>query len=177
MRRMFRECRETRDVERRWSERLEAASEFTQSEEFKLSEGMSPEERAKYERMAREHLGIPQDAEVDWMQSGKIAKEMLEIKRKEKLGKRPSLFGIGKKSAEEIEAVLRERQPEMPKLREVEKDLSNTGMLKAETKAHAQQQSQSYDEKYQAAMQAAQELANSGYYTLEDAIRIVMANL
>ena len=33
------------------------------------------------------------------------------------------------------------------------------------------------EKQYQAAMQAAQELANSGYYTLEQAIQIVMANL
>ncbi len=175
MRRMFRECRETRDVERRWSERLEAASKFTQSEEFKLSEGMSPEERAKYERMAREHLGIPQDAEVDWYVAGKIAKEILEIKRDQKLGKGNILFGIGKKSDEEIKEILEARKPEMPKLREVEKSLSNEGVLKAETQP--QQSQQSYSDKYQAAMQAAQQLASSGYYTLEDAVRIVMANL
>ncbi len=60
---------------------------------------------------------------------------------------------------------------------EVEKDLSNEGVLRAETKAQAQAQQQSYDEKYRAAMQAAQELAASGYYTLEQAIQIVMANL
>ena len=128
MRRMFRECKETRrEVERNWSERLDAASRFAKSEEFKLSEGMSPEERAKYEKMARANLGIPEDAELDWYLSGKVAKEMLDIKRDEKLGKGSYLFGIGKKSTEEIEAVLRERQPEMPKLREVEKSLSNEG--------------------------------------------------
>ena len=164
MRRMFRETRNT-EAEN-WSRRLDRASEIAKSEEFKISEGMSPEERRIYERIARERLGISQDAEVDWYVAGKIAKEILEIKKDEKLGKGDIL--------EEIKEILEARKPEMPKLREVEKTFSNEGVLKAEIQA---QQTQTYSDKYQAAMQAAQELAASGFYTLEDAIRIVMTNL
>ena len=167
MRRMFREVGEVREVrdygKKSPFENLQEGSELLKSHGvFRPNPDTKPGS-AKW-NLAKAELGIDApDEELKGLDYAKICKKILDMAKAERDAK--------------IQAAIKERQPEMPKLREVEKDLSNTGMLKAETKVHAQQQSQSYDEKYQAAMKAAQELASSGYYSMEDAIRIVMANL
>ena len=165
MRRMFREIGEVREV--RDYGKKSPFENLQESSDLLKSHGVfrpNPDTKPGSEKwnLAKAELGISEpDSELKGLEYARICKKILDMAKAERDAK--------------IQAAIKERQPEMPKLREVEKDLSNTGMLKAETKP--QQTQASYNEKYQAAMQAAHELANSGYYTLEDAIRIVMANL
>jgi len=169
MRGMFREIDEVRETAD-WEAKLDRASELC-SEASSFIPGANNE----FIPQALQELGFTSIKECSGLEMAAVLKRARDI-RKSQEKKGSHLFGIGKKSNEEIKEILEARKPEMPKLREVEKDLSNEGMLKAETKPQQQAQA-SYNEKYQAAMQAAQELAKSGFYTLEDAIRIVMANL
>lgn len=167
MRRMFREVREVREV--RKSEKS-AFENLQESSELLKSHGVfrpNPDTKPGSEMWikAKHELGISEpDEELKGLDYARIAKKILDLKKAERDAK--------------IEATIKERQPEMPKLREVEKAFSNEGVLKAETAQQTQAQAQqSYREKYKAAMDVAQELAKSGYYSMEDAIRIVMANL
>jgi len=166
MRRMFREVGEVGEVhdygKKSPFENLQEGSELLKSHGVFTPNPDTKPGSEKW-KLAKAELGISEpDEALKCLEYARICKKILDMAKAERDAK--------------IQAAIKERQPEMPKLREVEKDLSNEGVLKAETKPQQQAQA-SYNEKYQAAMQAAQELAKSGFYTLEDAIRIVMANL